>query len=167
MQKKSRDNNPPQDLPAQERERRSRLEYQRQVQEKVRRQTEKMFEMKREMEKTREKKEKLLEEEKKRQLTREWWRQPASSSTMTWVHTGGARGTSEGEVREWTRRANESLAVMANTTVRDLDATLEEIEVLELDQTLTLDQGETEEENDTTMGGDRVSKGEKPKTKRE
>ena len=31
-------------------------------------------------------------------------------------------------MREWTRRANESLAVMANTTVRDLDATQDEIE---------------------------------------
>ena len=119
------------------------------------------------MEKTREKKEKMLDEEKKRQMTREWWRQPASSSTMTWVHTGGARGTSEGEVREWTRGANESLAVMANTTVRDLDATQDEIEELELDQTLTPDQEETEAENDTTTGRDRVSKGEKSKPKRD
>ena len=133
----------------------------------MRKQTEKMFETKREMEKTREKKEKLLEEEKKRQLTREWWRQPASSSTMTWVHTGGARGTTEGEVREWNRRANESLAGQANTTVRELDATLDEIEELELDQTLTVDQGEREMEDDTTRGRDNAGQGEKPKSKRE
>ena len=126
-----------------------------------------MMETKREMEKTREKKEKMLDEEKKRQMTREWWRQPASSSTMTWVHTGGARGTSEGEVREWTRRANESLAGQANTTVRDLDATLEEIEVLELNQTLTMDQEEMGEEDDTTRDRGTVGKGEKPKNKTE
>ena len=123
--------------------------------------------MKKEMEKTREKKEQMLEEEKKRQMTREWWRQPASSSTMTWVHTGGARGTSEGEVRQWTRRANESLAGQANTTVRDLDATLDEIEVLELDQTLTGDQEEMGDEDNTTMDRGTVSKGEKPKNKTE
>ena len=95
-----------------------------------------MMQTRREMEKTREKKEKM------RQMTREWWRQPASSSTMTWVHTGGARGTTEGEVREWSRRANESLAGQANTTVRELEATLDEIEELELDQTLTIPGGE-------------------------
>ena len=120
-----------------------------------------MQETRRDMEKTRERKDKLLEEEKKRQLTREWWRQPASSSTMTWVHTGGARGTSQGEVREWTRRANESMAGQANNTARNLDTTLEEMEVLELDQTLTMDQDEVGEEDDTNRGMD--GKGEKPK----
>ena len=85
---------------------------------------------------------------------------------MTWVHTGGARGTSEGEVRQWTRRANESLAGQANTTVRDLDTTLEEIEVLELDQTLTMDnEEEAGEEDDTTRGRGTAGKGEKPKPK--
>ena len=120
-----------------------------------------MLETRREMEKTREKKEKMLDEEKKRQMTREWWRQPASSSTMTWVHSGGARGTSQGEVREWTRRANESMARQANNTTINLETTLEEMEVLDLDQTLTMDQDDVREGDGTNRGMD--SKGEKAK----
>ena len=113
------------------------------------------------MAKTQEKRDKRLEEEKQWQVTRQWWRQPSSSSTMAWVHSGGARGTTQGEVREWTDRANESMAGQANNTTINLDTTLEEMEVLELDQTLTMDQDDVREGDDTNRGKD--CKGEKPK----
>ena len=97
-------------------------------------------------------------------MTRQWWRQPSSSSTMAWVHSGGARGTSQGEVREWTDRANESMAGQANNTTINLETTLEEMEVLELDQTLTMDPDvdADEREKDSTNRG-RDNKGQKAK----
>ena len=124
-----------------------------------------MLETRRDMANAREKKDKQLEEEKQRQMTRQWWRQPASSSTMTWVHSGGARGTTQGEVREWTDSANESMAGQANNTTVNLETTLEEMEVLDLDQTLTMDldtEADVRERDGTSRGMD--SKGEKTKT---
>ena len=83
---------------------------------------------------------------------------------MAWVHSGGARGTSQGEVREWTDRANKSMAVQANNTTINFETTLEEMEVLELDQTLTMDPDvdADEREKDSTNRG-RDNKGEKAK----
>ena len=76
----------------------------------------------------------------------------------------GARGTSQGEVREWSDKANESMAGQANNTTINLETTLEEMEVLDLDQTLTmeLDENMEEREKDTTNRG-RDIKGEKDK----
>ena len=58
---------------------------------------------------------------------------------------GGARGTSQGEVRQRWSRAEESMVVNPNNTTIHLDTTQEETEVLDLDQTLT-------EEMDMAMG---------------
>ena len=76
----------------------------------------------------------------------------------------GARGTSQGEVREWSDKANQSMAVNANNTTINLDTTLEETEVLDLDHTLTMEHDLTleEREEDTTTRG-RDIKGEKDK----
>ena len=101
-------------------------------------------------------------------MTRQWWKQPTSSSTLAWVHSGGARGTSQGEVREWYRQANHSMAVNANNTTVNLDTTEEEREVLDLDQTLTLEPTVTleEREEDTTTRATNSKGGEKDKTRK-
>ena len=152
------------DIPAQERARRERLEYQRQVQERLRAQTACMQEAKRDLDKQQERKNKMLEKERQRQVTRQWWKLPASSSTMAWVHSGGARGTTQGEVRQWSGQANESMMGNANNTTINLDSTQEETEVIELDQTLTEEINVTleEREEDTTTRA-RANKGEKDK----
>ena len=78
------------------------------------------------------------------------------------MHSGGARGTSQGEVREWYRQANHSMAVNANDTAINLDTTQEETEVLDLDQTLTREPNvtlEEREEDTTTRDSGRNSKG--------
>ena len=62
-------------------------------------QTERMMAAKDDLTKKQERREKELEKEKQRQATRLWWKNPSSSSTLAWVHSGGARGTSQGEVR--------------------------------------------------------------------
>ena len=107
-----------------------------------------MLETRRDISRKQEKAENTLEKERQRQVARQWWKQPTSSSTMAWVHSGGARGTSQGEVRDWQRQANHSMAVNANETVNLVDTTQEETEVLDLDQTLTLEEGH--EDNITT-----------------
>ena len=97
-------------------------------------------------------------------MARQWWKQPTSSSTLAWVHSGGAGGTSLGEVREWNGQANQSMAANANNTTVNLDTTQEEMEVLDLDQTLTdkTDVTLEEREGDSTTRA-RDSKGEKNK----
>ena len=116
--------------------------------------------------KKQERREKELEKEKQRQATRLWWKNPSSSSTLAWVHSGGARGTSQGEVRQRWSRAEESMVVNPNNTTIHLDTTQEETEVLDLDQTLT-EEGdmatETGERHTTTKTkdnkGEKVNKG--------
>ena len=92
-----------------------------------------MQEAKRDLDKQQERKNKMLEKERQRQVTRQWWKLPASSSTMAWVHSGGARGTTQGEVRQWSGQANESMMGNANNTTINLTSTQEETEVIELD----------------------------------
>ena len=65
--------------------------------------------------------------EKQRQATREWWKTPSSSSTLAWVHSGGVRGTSMGEVRPWSNQANQSLQVHSNNSTIHLNTTAEEM----------------------------------------
>ena len=149
------------DLPAQEHRRRERLEYQHKVQEQIRAQQARMHETRRDLNRKKEKKDSNLEKEKQRQVARQWWKQPTSSSTLAWVHSGGARGTSQGEVREWHRQANHSMTANANETVNLLNSTQEEIEELDLDQTLTLEEGQ----DDATARGEREDSGEKAKAK--
>ena len=122
------------------------MEYQRQVQEKLRAQTARMHEARKDLDRRQEKRDKQLEKEKQRQATSEWWKQPSSSSTLAWVHSGGARGTSLGEVRQWSSRANQSMLGNSNDTTINLNSTEEETEVLNLDQTLTM-------ENNVAMEG--------------
>ena len=123
-----------------------------------------MQEAKRDLDKRQERKDQMLKKERQRQVAHQWWKQPTSSSTLAWVHSGGARGTSQGEVREWSSQANQSMAVNANNTTINLDTTQEETEVLDLDQTLTEETNVTleEREEDTTARA-RDNKGEKDK----
>ena len=61
-------------------------------------------------------------------------------------------------------RANESMAGQANNTTINLETTLEEMEVLDLDQTLTMDpdmEADERERDSTNRGMD--NKGEKAK----
>ena len=116
-----------------------------------------MHETRKNLSRKKEKNDSTLEKEKQRQVARQWWKQPTSSSTLAWVHSGGARGTSQGEVREWHRQANHSMAANANETINLLNSTQEETEELELDQTLTLEEGQ----DDTTARDE--NRGEKAK----
>ena len=118
-----------------------------------------MHEARRELNKRKEKKDSSLEKEKQRQVARQWWKQPTSSSTLAWVHSGGARGTSQGEVREWHRQANHSMAVNANETVTILDTTQKEIEELDLDQTLTLEEGQDDTTDREENRGEKAKNG--------
>ena len=103
----------------------------------------------REMEKEQTKMETLIKREKERQETRQWWKTPYSSSTTAWVHSGGAKGTSSGEVRPWVNTPEESMVVQpANSTI-NLNSTEEEMEVLMLDQDLGDEELELEERMDT------------------
>ena len=155
------------DLPAKEQSRRARLDYQRRVQEKVRKQQAKMYEAKKDLARKQEVKDRKLEEERQREATRQWWKQPSSSSTLAWVHSGGARGTSQGETRQWGGHANQSLMVNFNDTVINLNSTKDEIEVLDLDQTLTeqhnLDIEQEQEEAAATDNTRERNMGEKAK----
>ena len=113
------------------------MEYQRQVQAKLRAQMARMHEARKDLDRRQEKRDKQLEKETQRQATHEWWKQPSSSSTLASVHSGGARGTSLGEVRQWSSQANQSVLGNCNNTTINLNSTEEETEVLDLDQTLT------------------------------
>ena len=105
--------------------------------------------MQRELEQEQARKEDLLKREKERQATRQWWKTPYSSSTTAWVHSGGAQGTSSGEVRPWASTLEESMVVQpANSTI-NLNSTEEEIEILMLDQELEVEELELEERMDT------------------
>ena len=70
------------DVPAQEQERRARLEYQRRVQEKLRAQTSRMLRAKQDLDRRQEQQDKQLAKEKQRQATWEWWKTPSSSSSL-------------------------------------------------------------------------------------
>ena len=78
----------------------------------------------------------ILQKEKERQAARQWWKTPYSSSTTAWVHSGGAKGTSTGEVRPWANTLEESMVVQSANSTINLNTTEEEMEVLELDQDL-------------------------------
>ena len=80
-----------------------------------------------------------LAKEKECQAIRQWWKTPSSSSMLAWVQSGGARGTSTGEVRPWSSRTNQSMLLNTADSTINLDTTAEEIEVLELDQDLTVE----------------------------
>ena len=84
---------------------------------------------------------------------------PSSSSTLTWVHSGGKRGTSTGEVRAWNNRLNQSMmGNPANSTI-NLDTTAEEMEVLDLDQDLTMEETVAMEEDlDHPLASDKSRK---------
>ena len=93
-----------------------------------------------ELERKQQEKEETLAREKERQAAREWWNNPTSSSTITWVHSSGERGVQAGEVRDWDVRVN--LSTMANPVdstidVEELeeamDVSLEEITAMEGD----------------------------------
>ena len=99
----------------------------------------------REMEKEQTKKETLIKREKERQATRQWWKTPYSSSTTAWVHSGGAQGTSSGEVRSWSSTLEESMMVQPAESTINLNTTEEEMEVLLLDQDLGDEEPELEE----------------------
>ena len=90
--------------------------------------------------------------EKERQATRQWWKTPSSSSTLAWVHSGGARGTSSGEVRPWNSSGNMNQSMLVNkadSTV-NLNSTAKEMEVLNLDQDLMEEEPEQMEEDTAT-----------------
>ena len=137
------------------------------MQEKIRAQQERMLETKRDIARRQERKDKQLDAEKQRQAARQWWKQLTSSSTLAWVHSGGARGSSQGETRPWGNQANQSVVVNCNNSTINLNATEEEIEVIDLDQTLTdahfeaMEQG-AEEDTGTDNTRER-NKGEKAK----
>ena len=95
------------------------------------------------------KKEEELKKEKERGATRQWWKTPYSSSTTAWVHSGGANRTNPGEVRPWTNALDESLMVQTNESTVNLDDTVDEMEVLVLDQDLGDMDPELEERMDT------------------
>ena len=125
------------------------MEYQLRVQEQLRAQTDRMRATQRQMEREQAKKDTLIQKEKERQATRQWWKTPYSSSTTAWVHSGGAKRTSSGEVRPWANTLEESMVVQpANSTI-NLNSTEEEIEVLLLDQDLGDEELEMEERMDT------------------
>ena len=44
-----------------------------------------------------------------RLAARQWWQRPASSNTMAWVHSGGARGTSSQDSRRWRHNPTDSI----------------------------------------------------------
>ena len=85
------------------------------------------------------------------------------------VHSGGARGSIQGETRPWGNQggnqANQSVVGNCNNSTINLNATEEEIEVIDLDQTLTdahfeaTEQGVEEDPNNTRER----NMGEKPK----
>ena len=118
-----------------------------------------MHEARKDLNKRREKKDNTLEKEKQRQVARLWWKQPTSSSPLAWVHSGGARGTSQGEVREWHRQANHSMAANANETINLLNSTQEETEELDLDQTLTLEEGQDDATAREENSGEKAKNG--------
>ena len=115
------------------------------MQEKIRGQAEAMRAMQRELEQEQARKEDLLKREKERQATRQWWKTPYSSSTTAWVHSGGAQGTSSGEVRPWSSTLEESMMVQPAESTINLNTTEEEMEVLLLDQDLGDEEPELEE----------------------
>ena len=94
----------------------------------------------------------LLTREKEQQATREWWKTPSSSSTLAWVHSGGARGTSSGEVRPWncSNNVNESMMVHKADSTVNLNSTAEEMEVLDLDQNLMEEEPEPKQMEEDT-----------------
>ena len=104
---------------------------------------------KKEMEEEQARKEELLKKEKERKATRQWWKTPYSSSTTAWVHSGGEKGTSLGEVRQWANSLEESMVAEPNNSTINLDTTDAEMEVLVLDQDLGDVEPELEERMDT------------------
>ena len=104
---------------------------------------------KKEMDEEQARKEELLKKEKERKATRQWWKTPYSSSTTAWVHSGGEKGTSLGEVRPWANTLEESMVAEPNNSTIDLDNTEAEMEVLVLDQDLEDVEPELEERMDT------------------
>ena len=105
----------------------------------MREQTERMNRARRDLDRRQQHKDNLLAKEKERQATRQWWKTPSSSSTLAWVHSGGARGTSTGEVRPWSSMTNQSMLGNPAESTIHLDTTAEEMEVLGLDQDLTVE----------------------------
>ena len=104
---------------------------------------------KKEMEEEQARKEELIKKEKERKATRQWWKTPYSSSTTAWVHSGGEKGTSSGEVRPWANTLEESMVAEPNNSTINLDTTEAEMEVLVLDQDLGDVEPELEERMDT------------------
>ena len=104
---------------------------------------------KKEMEEEQARKEELIKKEKERKATRQWWKTPYSSSTTAWVHSGGEKGTTSGEVRPWANTLEESMVAEPNNSTIDLDNTEAEMEVLVLDQDLEDVEPELEERMDT------------------
>ena len=62
-----------------------------------------------------------LTKEKEKQATREWWKNPTSSSIITWVHSGRERGVQAGEVRDWDVRMNLSSTANPANSMIDLE----------------------------------------------
>ena len=52
------------------------------------------------------------------------------------MHSGGANRTNPGEVRPWTNTLDESMMAQTNESTINLDNTVDEMEVLVLDQDL-------------------------------
>ena len=121
------------------------------VQAQVREQQERMRKTQREMIREQSKKEEELKKEKERGATRQWWKTPYSSSTTAWVHSGGANRTNPGEVRPWTNTLDESMMAQTNESTINLDDTVNEMEVLVLDQDLGDMDPELEERGEERM----------------
>ena len=84
---------------------------------------------KKDLERRQQEQEELLAREREKQAAREWWRNPASSSTLTWVHTRGESGTPAGEIRDWDVRVHQSTLVNPANSMVNLENTEEEMEL--------------------------------------